>query len=114
MKFNFPAVTFVRENTAAAQFQHVHSECHEVAFELLENRVTAADLEMMDLLHSSESYFRIRMAEMGPEYLRVLMDTVMQKNLTRGYYGECRCACMVVPGFGFVPEMGCPVHDGEE
>jgi hypothetical protein len=90
MKFNFPETIFVAKNSAAEQAAHVLSEAKEVQQEIDKSDgrdITKIDLEMMDLLHSAESYFRLRQQGRGKEYVDGLMNTVIEKNDVRGYYG---------------------------
>lgn len=89
MKFNFPATRFVDENSAQQQAHHVMSEAAEVQEELDREGgvdVERVDLEMMDLWHSAESYFRKRIKERGEDYVNGMRDRVIVKNDVRGYY----------------------------
>lgn len=91
MKFNFPETIFVEKNSAAEQAQHVLSEAKEVKAEIdrSEGRdISKIDMEMMDLLHSCETYFRIRTTGRGAKYVRGLMDQVQEKNAARNYYRD--------------------------
>lgn len=88
MKFNFPATRFACENSAEQQAEHALSEAAEVQ-ELLEapaRDIDRIDEEMMDLLHSAETYWRIRAAGRGDAYVQMLRDRVVVKNEIRGYY----------------------------
>jgi len=87
MNFSFPKTRFVDENDSAAQFEHVVSEITEVSM-ALDNHEPAlrVDEELMDLFHSLESYFRVKVKEHGPDYVVALRRFVFEKNAARGYY----------------------------
>ncbi len=81
MKGHFPVIRFVRENSIYEQLMHVQSEAIEVKYALYQHRV---DEEMADLLHSCETYFRIRERE-GLD-VEATFAKVVEKNSRRGYY----------------------------
>lgn len=92
MKGHFPAVKFAIINTPEKQMSHVLSEAREVESESYDDfgfsnkdvEWAKVDEEMADLLHSCETYFRIR----EREGLNVdeLFANVVEKNRKRGYY----------------------------
>lgn len=88
MHFNFPETIFVEKNSSADQIKHVLSEAKEVKAEIdrAGGNMSNVDLEMMDLLHSCETYFRMRTAGLGAKYVRGLIDQVQEKNAARHYY----------------------------
>jgi len=89
MKFNFPKVKFAATNSAGEQLDHFLSEVKEVREELEKGSgrdIELADLEMMDALHSLETFFRIRRAGRGARYVDGLRRKVVEKNRERGYY----------------------------
>lgn len=96
MKFNFPQTVYVLRNTPGDQIDHILSEVDEIE-ELgpeleyacrgtQDETLRKIDLEVMDLLHSCETFFRILSLARGRGYVQGLFDEVMQKNLDRGYY----------------------------
>lgn len=96
MKFNFPESVFVAKNFPAVQVVHILSEAEEVQREkkILDGITpykqdpSAIDMEIMDLLHSCETYMRIRQTQAGTEYVDDLIEKVRLKNAERGYYVE--------------------------
>ncbi len=100
MKWHFPKVRFVHTNTPVKQLNHLLSEADEILGELVEqdgiNRKLKdiidhdkVDAEVSDLLHSCETYFRIRERE-GAD-LAQLFAKVTEKNKKRGYYETQDC-----------------------
>lgn len=77
----FPEVKFVQENNSAKQAIHVFSEAEEARAEFCQEKL---DEEMADLLHSCETYFRIRQKEGLDIYKQ--FKSVITKNAMRGYY----------------------------
>lgn len=88
MTFNFPETIFVKKNTPLEQLSHVLSEAEEVRKELKAStgNLSLIDLEMMDLLHSCETYFRIRQGVRGEQFIQELVAKVQEKNAVRFYY----------------------------
>jgi NTP pyrophosphatase (non-canonical NTP hydrolase) len=88
MNFTFPETTFVEELTPLQQIRHIESELAEVIAETKRGvtRLDSVDLEVLDLLHSCETYLRIRKAIRGKEYIERLVEKVTAKNEKRGYY----------------------------
>lgn len=88
MHFNFPETIFVEKNSPLEQIAHTMSEAKEIQDEIKKSLGSLAeiDLEMMDLLHSCESYFRIRQKVRGVGYVNELVNAVENKNYRRGYY----------------------------
>lgn len=89
MNFTFPETIFVAKNSASEQVAHVLSEAKEVQQEIDKSDgrdITKIDLEMMDLLHSAESYFRIRQIGRGKKYVDGLIEAIKEKNAARFYY----------------------------
>ncbi len=96
MIFNFPENIFLEKNSAAEQAKHVLSEAKEVLAEINNSDgrdITKIDLELMDLLHSCETYFRIRTTGRGKKYVQGLIDQVQEKNAERHYYRDVESAC---------------------
>lgn len=83
MSWRFPPVKFVDINTVNKQLEHVQSEAMEVRYALYQHRI---DEEMADLLHSCETYFRIRQRE-GSD-IHQIFNQVVEKNRARGYYDD--------------------------
>lgn len=82
---HFPEAKFVREASAARQLEHVISETIEVAIARINHeRINRVDEEMADLLHSCETYFRIR--ELEGVDIAAIFEAVVEKNRARGYY----------------------------
>lgn len=88
MNFTFPETIFVAKNSPLEQIAHVLSEAKEVEDEIKKSGGSLADidLEMMDLYHSCESYFRNRQKVRGKPYIKELVNAVENKNYRRGYY----------------------------
>lgn len=96
MIFNFPETIFVEKNTTTEQLEHVISEAYEVRKELADHdqpETQLLDLEMMDLMHSCETYFRKRTSDRGKVYVDMLIDQTVEKNARRGYYVQDVAAC---------------------
>ncbi|ABO51122.1 hypothetical protein Dred_2612 [Desulforamulus reducens MI-1] len=83
--YAFPAVKFVASNSVPKQLFHIVSELIEVANATQENQ-NRTDEEMADLLHSCETYFRIRERE-GVDVRHIFLK-VIKKNIVRDYYLE--------------------------
>ena len=81
MNYNFPKICYADTNNNFQQAMHAVSEADEVVrvkdgYEL--------DMEMADLLHSCETYFRIR--ERDGADVDAIFSEVMEKNTVRDYY----------------------------
>ena len=85
MLFNFPRTRFVEENTYIGQAMHIYSEGVEVRAAAAASDMIHLDEEVIDCLHSCETYLRMR-AERDNIDLRSLMHQVAEKNEKRGYY----------------------------
>jgi hypothetical protein len=85
VRFNFPAVTFVAKNSLGEQIDHVLSEACEVGKAQDNDEI---EMELMDLEHSLETFWRMLQKERGEEYVEALRLKVRTKNKERGYYGE--------------------------
>lgn len=81
---HFPEARFVRENNNLEQLDHVASEAKEVADVIVSNEIEKVDEEMADLLHSCETYFKIR--ELEGADIEAIFASVVKKNRARGYY----------------------------
>jgi NTP pyrophosphatase (non-canonical NTP hydrolase) len=84
--WRFPEVKFANTNNSYEQAEHVIAEALEVLAEICEGKIDwhKVDMEMADLLHSCETYFRIRERE-GTDNTKTF-DAVIAKNRARGYY----------------------------
>lgn len=109
MAWRFPEVKFVRTNTKEEQVGHILSEAVEVYYALLDKK--GLDEEMADLLHSCETYFRIRQRE-GCDVHKVF-SRVIEKNRKRGYYEgeqeskEAEKSCETCKFFTMPPHESC-------
>jgi len=83
INFNFPAAKFVVLNDSEIQLDHVLSEAVEVSNAKDQRE---EELEMVDLMHSSETYWRRKILEKGPAYVDQLIAETIAKNAARGYY----------------------------
>lgn len=88
MNFTFPPTKFVEENTYHQQVKHVISEMRETieAFENMESYERVEE-EIIDTLHSIETYIRIR-DKRYPGDIERTIDKVKAKNERRAYYLE--------------------------
>ncbi|MEW5952647.1 MAG: hypothetical protein AB1815_02655 [Bacillota bacterium] len=84
MNYNFPATRFATENTRLEQFRHIMSEMEEAQ----EANDVELDEEVMDILHSCETYFRMREAQ-GIDVGKIKV-VVEAKNMARGYYQKVK------------------------
>lgn len=87
LQFNFPLVKFAATATAEEQINHFFSEVDEV-IQAGPNITRETDLEMMDVLHSIQTYFSVRGREKGMAYIVQLKADTVIKNRKRGYYLE--------------------------
>jgi NTP pyrophosphatase (non-canonical NTP hydrolase) len=83
--FNFPRTKFVSDNTYIDQALHIHSEGKEIRAAVAASDINHLDEEVMDCLHSCETYLRMRSERDGLD-IRDLMYRVAEKNDARGYY----------------------------
>ena len=81
MNYNFPKICFVDTNSTFQQAMHAFSEANEVVRTKTDHEL---DIEMADLLHSCETYFRIRERD-GADVEGIFAD-VIDKNIARCYY----------------------------
>lgn len=97
--FTFPQAIFVHSNSAGEQLDHIFSEVDEIQQlgpELAEAEDDVClkevrrkvDLEVMDLMHSCQTYLRIRARDLGAQHVAALFAEVLEKNRARGYYEE--------------------------
>ena len=88
MNFNFPRARFVDENTAGQQLDHAMSEVEEIRVAAEDESVSFEDLtmEIADLTHSLETYWRIMEKVRGKAFVRSVFKAVEKKNQVRGYY----------------------------
>ena len=84
--WRFPEIKFTRKNGSGKQITHVLNEAMEVCNELSAKEFNQEniDMEMADLYHSAETYFRIRQRE-GVSVEEIFRG-VIAKNKARGYY----------------------------
>ena len=81
MNYNFPKICYADTNNNFQQALHAVSEAEEV----VKTRNTAElDMEMADLMHSCETYFRIR--ERDGADVDAIFAEVVEKNTVRDYY----------------------------
>lgn len=87
-KYNWPEAKFARLNLPATQLEHIISEFEEArTAETDEER----EMELADLHHSLETYWRIKAGIHGQEYVTSLFGQVEEKNRVRGYYDHATC-----------------------
>jgi hypothetical protein len=79
--FVFPPVKFAKVNTASEQLTHLFSEVKEAFEEIEKGNIETALLEVVDIIHSFETLYRI-----APARTDDLILTTIQKNSARGYY----------------------------
>lgn len=109
MNYTFPPTKFAEENTPGQQLQHVLSEMRETleSYEKFEDAHRIEE-EMLDTMHSIETYIRIR-EKHQPGEIGKSIDHVQSKNERRGYYLK-RHACTV---FGsHPPHLSCLMDEG--
>lgn len=87
MSWRFPETKYVNINTSRMQITHILSEANEVkdAIHCAESQ-ERTDEEIADLMHSCETYFRIRQNE-GAD-IHQIFSRVVGKNMVRGYYDD--------------------------
>lgn len=85
MLYNFPRVRFASTNSLEGQALHIHSEGKEVRKAAKSGNLDHLDEEVMDCMHSCETYLRMRQERNGLD-VRALMHRVAEKNDARGYY----------------------------
>lgn len=86
--WNWPETVFARQNTPEMQFLHVLSEVDEVdaVGPLFQDSEMELHMEMADLFHSNETYWRIIERTHGMDYVAAVFQAVENKNRARGYY----------------------------
>lgn len=94
--YNFPEAKFARLNNDEEQITHILSEANEVAEAVLFG--TNVDLELADLTHSLETYWRKKERLYGPAHVNAIFDRVISKNNARGYYAITE----EVPGMSYI------------
>lgn len=89
MKFNFPATRFVHLNTEEEQIEHIVSEFEEAGAEAeISLESEELHLELVDIFHSLETFFRILAENRTQEYVNNLFRLTEEKNRVRGYYAD--------------------------
>jgi len=88
VNFNFPRSIFTERNSCGQQLDHVMSEVDEVKEAFLdESRLfEQCVMEIADLTHSLETYWRMLADQRGDDYVERIFDQVIKKNRDRGYY----------------------------
>ena len=88
IEFNFPRTRFADENTAGQQLDHMMSEVEEIREACEDESIPIDDIvmEIADLTHSLETYWRIMIAQRGKKYVANIFDKVIEKNANRNYY----------------------------
>ena len=81
MKYNFPKICYADTSSNFQQAMHAVSEAEEVVRVRSDHEL---DMEMADLLHSCETYFRIR--ERDGVNVDFIFAEVVEKNTVRDYY----------------------------
>jgi len=81
MNYNFPKICFADTNSNFQQAMHAVSEANEVVRTKTDHEL---DIEMADLMHSCETYFRIR--ERDGVNVEYIFAEVVVKNSERGRY----------------------------
>ena len=81
MNYNFPKICYANTNNNFQQAMHAVSEAEEVVRVRNDHEL---DMEMADLLHSCETYFRIR--ERDGANVKAIITDVVNKNTIRNYY----------------------------
>lgn len=84
-EFNWPETRFVRTNNLAQQLEHVLSEVDEIK-ELAPPVTPLVHMELADLHHSLETFWRILSGRAGDDYVAAVFQAVEDKNRARGYY----------------------------
>jgi len=80
MKFQFPAIKTTR--SIDEQFQKILDECNEYQETSSKEE---KDKESIDILHSVETFLRLRFKDRENELDKLVQDTIL-KNTKRGYY----------------------------
>ncbi|APG24082.1 hypothetical protein [Syntrophotalea acetylenica] len=83
--YNWPAVKFSQTNSQADQFAHILSEIDEIN-EIGPFFGPLLHMELADLHHSIETYWRIAAKRYGQEHIDAIFQAVENKNRARGYY----------------------------
>lgn len=84
--FRFPAMAKLAEWDNADQIEKLKEELNEAIDAYYKNGdVTAFGVELMNVIHTSETALRMNFNEKEAELLRQL---TIEKNRKRGYYGE--------------------------
>jgi len=87
MNWNFPAIKTTR--TVEEQYEKIKDEMKEYEAEEENTLFNEKDKESIDLLHSVETFLRLRFK--GREFdLEELIQATIEKNSKRGYY-ESNC-----------------------
>lgn len=85
--YHFPTMSTVKDFDLSEQFQKIEEELEEAKRAYYDNDGNEhAVLEMMDLLHAVETWFRI--AGMSSDELKLYRNVIISKNRKRGYYDE--------------------------
>jgi len=115
-EYNWPETIFVRQNTASQQLDHILSEVDEItqigphvdpSSSVTDPIQRHLHMEIADLHHSIETYWRRLEREHGPDYVAAVFQAVEDKNRVRGYYDletiEEPIPCLVGP-YGRMPQ----------
>lgn len=85
MKWNFPAIKTNRSDVG--QLSKVIEECSEFLSDFTDDEQQNADKEAIDILHSAETFLRLRFKN-RESVLDELINKTIEKNSARNYYEE--------------------------
>ena len=85
MNFTFPRTRFVDTTALYSQLQHLMSEVDELRKAYLEEETERVAEELMDVIHSAETFARKLQEQRGVNLFDVCRS-VERKNMERGYY----------------------------
>jgi|LGVE01.1.fsa_nt_gb hypothetical protein len=107
-EYNWPEVKFARSNSLAEQLAHILSEVDEIT-ELGPPITPLVHLELADLHHNLETFWRILAKLAGDDYVAALFQGTEDKNRARGYYdldGDAAPVDRLEGHFGEMPYVG--------
>lgn len=87
MNYNFPRIKYADTNTAEEQLEHIKSECLEIIERIDNGDFQGLTEEIIDRMHSSESWLRIVSERHGVD-VDAEIEKVIEKNRARGYYDD--------------------------
>jgi hypothetical protein len=91
MTYHFPRTHFADTNTLQEQLTHIAGEtCEALRASAKREGIDRITEEILDVLHSCETALWIIESEHGPRYVHDKMQSVINKNLDRGYYDARR------------------------